>query len=60
MLEHDPNYAGTHYALALVEEHRGDSAAASREFSLAQKYWQKADADLPELLIVKSKLASNK
>jgi tetratricopeptide (TPR) repeat protein len=58
MLEHDPNYAGTHYALALIAEHGGDSATALKEFALAEKYWQKADSDLPELILVKSKLAS--
>lgn len=58
MLEHDPNYAGTHYALALIAEHKGDSATALKEFALAEKYWQRADTDLPELVLVKSKLTS--
>jgi hypothetical protein len=58
MLEHDPNYAGTHYALALIAEHAGDSATALKEFALAEKYWEKADPDLPELVLVKSKRAS--
>ncbi len=58
MLEHDPNYAGTHYALALTAEHSGDSATAFKEFSLAQKYWHTADPDLPELVLLKAKLAS--
>ena len=56
MLEHDQNYAGTHYALALVAEHNGDSVTALKEFALAEKYWQKADPDFPELVVVKSKL----
>jgi tetratricopeptide (TPR) repeat protein len=56
MLDHDPNYAGTHYALALIAEHEGDSTAALKEFTLAEKYWQRADADLPEVVLVKSKL----
>ena len=30
MLEHDPNYAGSHYALALVAEHNGDAQTAAR------------------------------
>jgi tetratricopeptide (TPR) repeat protein len=50
MLEHDPAYAGSHYATALVAEHNGDRATAAREFGLAVRYWAKADADLPELL----------
>ena len=60
MLEHDPNYAGTHYALALIAEHEGDRATALKEFALARKYWQKADTDLPELVLVKSKLTVSK
>jgi tetratricopeptide (TPR) repeat protein len=49
MLEHDPNYAGTHYALALVAQHDGNAATAAREFDLAVKAWATADKDLPEL-----------
>ena len=51
MLEHDPNYAGTHYALALVAQHDGNTATARREFDLAVKAWAMADKDLPELAI---------
>jgi tetratricopeptide (TPR) repeat protein len=58
MLEHDPAYAGSHYALALVAEHDGDSATAQKEFALAVRYWQKADADLAELKVSKSKIVS--
>ncbi len=40
MLEHDPNYAGTHFALGLVAQHNsGTSATARREFALAEKAW---------------------
>ena len=49
MLEHDPAYAGTHYALALVAEHDGNTATAKREFEMAVKAWAAADKDLPEL-----------
>jgi tetratricopeptide (TPR) repeat protein len=49
MLEHDPGYPGTHYALALVAKHEGNTAAAAREFDLAVKGWANADKDLPEL-----------
>jgi Tfp pilus assembly protein PilF len=51
MLEHDPNYAGTHYALGLVAQHDGNAATARREFDLAVKAWANADKDLPELAI---------
>jgi tetratricopeptide (TPR) repeat protein len=53
MLEHDPAYAGTHYALALNAEHAGDSAAARAEFALAEKYWNKADPDITELRYIR-------
>jgi tetratricopeptide (TPR) repeat protein len=49
MLQHDPNYAGTHYALGLVAQHKGDAAASRKAFDLAKQYWSKADAGLPEL-----------
>jgi len=49
MVEHDPNYAGSHYALALVAEHRGDAQTARAERALVSKYWKNADPDLAEL-----------
>ena len=49
MFEHDPAYAGTHYALALVAEQKADKATAQKEFAEAEKYWRNADPDLPEL-----------
>ena len=49
MREHDPNYAGTHYALALAAEHKGDAVTARAERALVAKYWDKADPGLPEL-----------
>ncbi len=49
MLEHDPNYAGSHYALALVAEHHGDAQTARAERTLVEKYWSRADQGLPEL-----------
>ena len=49
MREHDPAYAGTRYALALVAEQRGDTAAAGREFAAAVELWKDADPDLAVL-----------
>jgi len=49
MFEHDPAYAGSHYARALVAEHDEDAATAKSEFALTVKAWAKADPDLPEL-----------
>jgi tetratricopeptide (TPR) repeat protein len=54
MLDHDPAYGGTHYALALVADHEGDRSKAAAEFALAGRYWSQADPDLPELRIVRS------
>ena len=55
MLEHDPDYAGTHFALGLVAQHDGNAATASREFDLAVKGWANADKDLPELAVARKK-----
>ncbi|HKX30691.1 MAG TPA: hypothetical protein VJ302_23580 [Blastocatellia bacterium] len=56
MFDHDASYAGTHYALALVAEQRGDAATARSEFAMAVKLWSRADPDLPELQHARSKL----
>jgi tetratricopeptide (TPR) repeat protein len=57
MLEHDRSYAGSHFAWALVAEHKGDLETKRTEFSAAEKLWAKADADLPELRQIRAKLA---
>ena len=49
MVAHDANYAGSHYALALVAAHDGDEATSRSERALVEKYWKNADRDLPEL-----------
>jgi tetratricopeptide (TPR) repeat protein len=53
MREHDSNYAGTHYALGLVAQHRGDRATTAAEFALAAKGWGQADPGLPELNVIR-------
>jgi Tfp pilus assembly protein PilF len=53
MLEHDPNYAGAHYALALVAQHAGDVRLAKIEAAAAAKLWSTADAGLPELKTIR-------
>lgn len=57
MREHDAAYAGTHYAVALVAEHEGDVQTARAEFTAAAKGWSQADANLPELVESRKKLA---
>lgn len=49
MIEHDPSYAGSHFAAALAAEHANDAAGAAREFVTAAKLWSGADPALPEL-----------
>jgi tetratricopeptide (TPR) repeat protein len=59
MAEHDKYYGGTHYALGLVAEHRGDAAGAHTEFSKAEHAWTHADADFPPMADIHKKLAGN-
>jgi tetratricopeptide (TPR) repeat protein len=46
MRQHDPNYAGTHYALALVAAHNGDTSTSAAERALVEKYWKNADPEV--------------
>ena len=57
MYQRGPDYAGSHYAVALVAQHNGDSQTAAREFSTATTLWNEADSDLPELTDVRRSLA---
>jgi tetratricopeptide (TPR) repeat protein len=57
MYERGPGYAGSHYALALVAQHNGDSQTAAHEFSTATTLWKEADSDLPDLADVHRSLA---
>jgi len=52
LMEHNPNYAGGYYAMALVAQHEGNSTKATQLFASAQKLWLKADPDLPELTTI--------
>ena len=56
LVEHDPSYAGGHYALALVAEQVGDTANARASFKQALAGWAKADPDLPELADIKRRV----
>lgn len=46
MMDHDPHYAGSHLAAALVEQHRGNRELARREQAAALAAWPVADAAL--------------
>ena len=59
MEERAADYAGSHYALALVAQHSGDTVTAASEFSIAVKLWSQADPDLPELLEARKTLAAH-
>ena len=60
MRQHDPLYAGTHYAIARAAEARGESAAAAVAYAEAVSGWKDADADLPELSDARRRLAALK
>ena len=49
MIQHDGTYAGGYFALGLAAEHAGHSTQAREQFAAAEKFWSKADRDLPEL-----------
>jgi tetratricopeptide (TPR) repeat protein len=49
MLDHDAAYGGSHLALALVLEKKGDAAGAAKEFEIAKRYWQQADPEIVKL-----------
>jgi tetratricopeptide (TPR) repeat protein len=58
MIDHDAAYGGSHFAMALVLQHKGDTAGAAREFEAARRYWGNADPDLPELREIMKATAS--
>jgi tetratricopeptide (TPR) repeat protein len=55
---HDPTYPGTHYALGLAAERRGETAAAQREYQAAIAGWRDADPDLRALQDARTRLAA--
>jgi len=56
IMEHNPNYAGGYYAMALVAQHAHDAASEAKLLASAQKLWSKADPELPELAVIKKKI----
>ena len=56
MIQHDPYYAGGHFAIGLVAEHAGENAGARPMFAEAEKLWSQGDQDLPELVLARKKL----
>ncbi|HUQ49546.1 MAG TPA: tetratricopeptide repeat protein [Terriglobales bacterium] len=43
MLDHDPHYGGSHYAMGLIEEHKGNHATANDWMAKAKRAWSAAD-----------------
>jgi tetratricopeptide (TPR) repeat protein len=60
MLEHDAAFAGSHLALALVADERGDVATASEERRAAERLWRDADPDLAELAVARRVAGSSR
>jgi tetratricopeptide (TPR) repeat protein len=55
MMDHDARYAGSHLAAGLVAENASDLPAARAAFAQAARLWAKADPDLAELALIRSK-----
>ena len=49
MLDHDPSYGGSHYAMALVARHKADAAVAETHAAKMRALWNTADEDLAEM-----------
>jgi tetratricopeptide (TPR) repeat protein len=56
LIQHDPYFAGGHFAFGLVAEHAGETEGSKQMFAAAEKYWSHADADLPELAEARKRL----
>ena len=56
MREHDPNYAGTHYALAKSAQRAGERATARGEYQAAVLGWSTADSDFREIVDARRQL----
>lgn len=59
-VRHDPSYAGGYYALGLAAEHAGLTTQTRERFAEAEKAWNKADKDLPELQHIQQSLTARR
>ncbi len=59
MIQHNPYYAGGHFAIGLVAEHAGENEGARTMFAEAAKLWAHGDQNLPELVLTRAKLAAH-
>jgi tetratricopeptide (TPR) repeat protein len=53
MVEHDPNYPGTHYLLAQTATRNGDTETAKRELALAKQGWHQANANFRQAMALR-------
>jgi tetratricopeptide (TPR) repeat protein len=60
MIDQDSEYAGGHFELALAAESQGNAETATAEFATAEKLWNEADRDLPELRVLHEKLSASR
>jgi hypothetical protein len=60
MVQHDPYYAGGHFAFGLVAEHAGETDGSREMFTEAQRLWAHADDDLPELVFTRKQLLQSR
>jgi hypothetical protein len=56
MRQHDPAYAGTFYAQALLADHRGERAAARVAYGEAVRRWRTADERFAEVAEARRRL----
>jgi tetratricopeptide (TPR) repeat protein len=56
--QHDPSYAGTHFALALEAERARNRTAALRAYEEALRRWRHADPDLADVAYARAHVAT--
>jgi hypothetical protein len=55
---HDPSYAGTHFAIGVDADRRGDRAAALRSYEEALRRWRDADPDLADAVYTRARVST--
>jgi tetratricopeptide (TPR) repeat protein len=53
LMAHDAGYAGSHFERGMVAQNAGRAAEAGHAFAAARKLWARADADLPQMAMMK-------
>jgi hypothetical protein len=55
IMDHNPNYPGGYYAMALVARQAHDLAGEAKLLALTQKLWSTADPDLTEMRAIQKR-----